>query len=146
MIFVKVKPSLTLNCLGWVAWGRWVSPIGPLQDCPPPQHTSRIAHKDSHLLPHFCLSKFALNLSLIIRARWEIKNQNWDLHTWILMGNWILNLIYFLQFFDSSTPSAAKMRFYFLHFLQGKNAQNRPENQQNWNLAKIRLKSDNFMK
>ena len=38
------------------------------------------------------------------------------------------------------------MRFYFLHFLQGKNAQNRPENQQNWNLAKIGLKSDNFMK
>ena len=24
-----------------------------------------------------------------------------------------------------------KMRFYFLHFLPGKNAQNRPENQQN---------------
>ena len=26
-------------------------------------------------------------------------------------------------------------RFLCLHFLQGKNAQNRPENQQNWNLA-----------
>ena len=38
------------------------------------------------------------------------------------------------------------LRFHFLHFLQGKNAQNRPENQQNWNLAKNGLKSDNFMK
>ena len=84
--------------------------------------------------------------SLGTRARWEIKNQNQDLHTWILMGNWILNLIYFLQFFYSSTPFAAKMRFYFLHFLQGKNAQKRPENQQNWNLAKIGLKSGKFMK
>ena len=80
------------------------------------------------------------------RAHREIKNQNRDSHTWIFIGNWILNLICFLQFFDLSTPSAAKMRFYFLHFLQGKNAQNRPENQQNWNLAKIGLKSDNFMK
>ena len=68
------------------------------------------------------------------------------MRTWILIGNSILNLICFLQFFDLSTPSAAKMWFYFLHFLQGKNAQNRPENQQNWNLAKIGLKSDNFMK
>ena len=33
-----------------------------------------------------------------------------------------------LQFFDLSTSSCAKMRFYFLHFLQGKNAQNRPQN------------------
>ena len=33
-------------------------------------------------------------------------------------------------FFYLSTPSAAKMQFYFLHFLQGKNAQNRPKNQQ----------------
>ena len=37
-------------------------------------------------------------------------------------------------------------RFSFLHFLQGKNAQNRPENQQNWNLAKIGPKSDKFTK
>ena len=56
-------------------------------------------------------------------------------HTRILIGNQILNLICFLQFFCLSTPSAAKMRFYFLHFLQGKNVQNRPENQKNWNLA-----------
>ena len=62
------------------------------------------------------------------------------------MGNWILNLICFLQFFDLRTPSAAKMRFYFLLFLQGKNAQNRPQNQQNWFLAKNGHKSDNFMK
>ena len=65
------------------------------------------------------------------RAHREIKNQNRDSHTWIFIGNQILKLICFLQFFDLSTPSAAKMRFYFLHFLQGKNAQNRPENQQN---------------
>ena len=81
-----------------------------------------------------------------IRAHREIKNQNRDSHTWIFIGNWILNLICFLQFFDLSTPSAAKMRFYYLHFLQGKNAQNRPKNPQNGNLAKIGLKSDNFMK
>ena len=37
-------------------------------------------------------------------------------------------------------------RFSFLHFLEGKNAQNRPENQQNWNLAKIGPKSDKFTK
>ena len=84
------------------------------------------------------------------RARWDWsrrpKFQNWDLHTWILMGNWILNLICFLQFFDLSTPFAVLLRFYFLPFLHGKNAQNRPENQQNWNLAKIGLKSDIFMK
>ena len=58
------------------------------------------------------------------------------MHTWISIGNWILNLICFLQFFYLSTPSAAKMRFYFLHFLQGKNAQNRPKNHSNWNLKK----------
>ena len=87
-----------------------------------------------------------MNTTMVIRARWEIKNQNYELHTWILIGNWILNLIYFLQFFDLSTPSAAKMQFYFLPFLQGKNTQNRPENQQDWNVAKIGLKSDIFMK
>ena len=79
------------------------------------------------------------------RARWDWpqrpKFQNWDLHTWISIGNWILNLICFLQFFDLSTPFAVLLRFYFLPFLHGKNAQNRPENQQNWNLAKIRLKT-----
>ena len=76
MIFVKVKPSLTLNCLGWVAWGRWVSPIGPLQDCPPPQHTSRIAHKDSHLLPHFCLfimcSGTCSASKTLVKGGWEV--------------------------------------------------------------------------
>ena len=65
------------------------------------------------------------------RAHREIKNQNRDSHTWIFIGNRILKLICFLQFFDLSTPSAAKMGFYFLHFLQGKNAQNRPGNQLN---------------
>ena len=84
------------------------------------------------------------------RARWDLprrpKFQNWDLHTWISIGNWILNLICFLQFFDLSTPFAVLLRFYFLPFLHGKNAQNRPENQQNWNLATIGLKSDIFMK
>ena len=40
------------------------------------------------------------------RAHREIKNQNKDSHTWIFIGNWILNLICFLQFFDLSTPSA----------------------------------------
>ena len=30
--------------------------------------------------------------------------------------------------------------------LQGKNGQNKPENQQNWNKAKIAPKSDKFMK
>ena len=69
--------------------------------------------------------------SVQFRAHREIKNQNRDSHTWIFIGNRILNLICFLQFFDLSTPSAAKMRFYYLHFLQGKNAQNRPENPQN---------------
>ena len=59
------------------------------------------------------------------------KNQNPVSHTWILMGNCILKLICFLHFFDLSTPSAAKMRFHFLYFLQGKNAQNRSKNQQN---------------
>ena len=58
------------------------------------------------------------------RAQWDWprkpKFQNQDLHTWILMGNWILKLIYFLQFFYLSTPSAAKLWFHFLHFLQGK--------------------------
>ena len=33
-------------------------------------------------------------------------------------------------------------RFSSLHFLEGINAQNRPQNQQNWNLAKIGPKSD----
>ena len=61
--------------------------------------------------------------TIYIRAHREIKNQNRDSHTWIFIGNWILNLICFLQFFDLSTPSAAKMRFYHLHFLQGKNAE-----------------------
>ena len=31
-------------------------------------------------------------------------------------------------------------------FLQGKNGQNKPENQQNWNMAKSAPKSDKFMK
>ena len=31
-------------------------------------------------------------------------------------------------------------------FLQGENGQNKPENHQNWNLAKIAPKSDKFMK
>ena len=84
--------------------------------------------------------------SLGTRARWEIKNQNEDLLIWILIGNWILNLICFLHFFYLRTSSAVKMRFYFLHFLQGKNAQNKTENQQNWNLAKIGPKSDKFTK
>ena len=95
-------------------------------------------------LPTILLAHHTLEMTT--RAHREIKNQNKDSHTWIFIGNWILNLICFLQFFDLSTPSAAKMRFYYLHFLQGKNAQNRPENPQNWNLAKIGLKSDNFMK
>ena len=30
--------------------------------------------------------------------------------------------------------------------LQGKNGQNKPENPQNWNMAKIAAKSDKFMK
>ena len=34
----------------------------------------------------------------------------------------------------------------FDHFLQGKNGQNKPENQQNWNMAKIAAKNDEFMK
>ena len=67
-----------------------------------------------------------LNLCFLCsRARWDWpqrpKFQNWDLHTWISIGNWILNLICFLQFFDLSTPSAAKMRFYFLPFTWSKN-------------------------
>ena len=74
------------------------------------------------------------------------KIENRDSHTWIFIGNWILMWVCFLHFFDLSTSSAAKMRFYFLPFLQGKRAQNRPKNPQNWNLAKIGLKSDNFMK
>ena len=37
-------------------------------------------------------------------------------------------------------------RFSCLHFLEGKNAQNRPENQQNWNMAKIAPKIDKFTK
>ena len=45
-------------------------------------------------------------------------------------------------FFYLSTPSAAKMQFYFLHFLQGINAQNETKS----NLAKIGPKSDNFIK
>ena len=56
------------------------------------------------------------------------------MHTWISIGNWILNLICFLHFFYLSTPFAVLLRFYFLPFLHGKNAQNRPKNQQNWNL------------
>ena len=75
-------------------------------------------------------SLFILN-GMAIRAHQEFKNQNRDSHTWIFIGNRILNLICFLQFFDLSTPSAAKMRFHFLYFLQGKNAQNRSKNQQN---------------
>ena len=68
---------------------------------------------------------------LSIRAHREIKNQNRDSHTWIFIGNQILMWVCFLHFFDLSTSSAAKMRFHFWSFLQGKNAQNRPENQQN---------------
>ena len=87
---------------------------------------------------------------LYIRAHrdWPLrpKIENRDSHTWIFIGNWILMWVCFLHFFDLSTSSAAKMRFYFLPFLQGKRAQNRPENPQNWNLAKIGLKSDNFTK
>ena len=37
-------------------------------------------------------------------------------------------------------------RFSFLHFLQGKKGQNKRENPQNWNMAKIAPKSDNFTK
>ena len=107
------------------------------------------------LLLVICLLIFYLDIACTLlgtcnRARWDWpqrpKFQNWDLHTWISIGNWILNLICFLQFFDLSTPFAVLLRFYFLPFLHGKNAQNRPENQQNWNLAKIGLKSDIFMK
>ena len=101
--------------------------------------TSEFENKSSKYAIYFC------SQHIHYRAHQEIKNQNRDSYTWIFIGNWILNLICFLQFFDLSTLSAAKMRFYFLHFLQGKNAQNRPKNQQNWNLAKIGLKSDNFM-
>ena len=93
---------------------------------------------------------YHLKVHTTIRAHrdWPLrpKIENRDSHIWIFIGNWILMWGCFLHFFDLSTSSAAKMRFYFLHFLQGKNAQNRPENPQNWNLAKIGLKSDNFMK
>ena len=37
-------------------------------------------------------------------------------------------------------------RFLFLHFLQEKKGQNKPENPQNWNMAKIAPKSDKFTK
>ena len=103
-----------------------------------------------NLHPAFSSNILRLTIYMYTRARWDWpqrpKFQNWDLHTWISIGNWILNLICFLQFFDLSTPFAVLLRFYFLPFLHGKNAQNRPENQQNWNLAKIGLKSDIFMK
>ena len=35
--------------------------------------------------------------------------------------------------------------FYIFTLLQGKNGQNKPENQQNWNMANIAPKSDKFM-
>ena len=82
------------------------------------------------------LGSLSSGAKMAIRAHRKIKNQNRDWHTWIFIGNWILNLICFLQFLDLSTPSAAKMQFYFLHFLQGENAQNRPKSQQNGNFAK----------
>ena len=40
-------------------------------------------------------------------------------------------------------PSTGQITFYPI--LQGKNGQNKPENQQNWNMAKIAPKSDKFM-
>ena len=112
----------------WLLWKRLKSGKGQLSD----RQTQKVwrwmrnrAHRDWPLRP-------------------KIENRN--SHTWIFIGNWILMWVCFLHFFDLSTSSAAKMRFYFLPFLQGKRAQNRPENPQKWNLAKIGLKSDNFMK
>ena len=102
------------------------------------------------LLSSVQYSLYSLLYTVYTRAHrdWPLrpKIENRDSHTWIFIGNWILMWVCFLHFFDLSTSSAAKMRFYFLPFLQGKRAQNRPENPQNWNLAKIGLKSDNFMK
>ena len=113
-------------------------------------HHYQQGHNKHHFNRQDNLSVLAKHRSMYNRAHrdWPLrpKIENRDSHTWIFKGNWILMWVCFLHFFDLSTFSAAKMRFYFLHFLQGKNAQNRPENPQNWNLAKIGLKSDNFMK
>ena len=94
-----VWPNLEINM--WILW--------------PKTKGTKISHKIEEYQPP-------------TRAHREIKNQNRDSHTWIFIGNWILMWVCFLHFFYLSTSSAAKMRFYFLPFLQGKNAQNRPKN------------------
>ena len=55
---------------------------------------SRLSRSVIQCLPFCTIFSYQFNN----RARWEIKNQNFYLHTWILIGNWILNLICFLYF------------------------------------------------
>ena len=115
--------------------------IGPYQG---------ITNFHNNMKQYQCMKASSVWKRMYIRAHrdWPLrpKIENRDSHTWIFIGNWILMWVCFLHFFYLSTSSAAKMRFNFLYFLHGKNAQNRPENQQNWILAKIGLKSDNLMK
>ena len=48
----------------------------------------------------------------------------------------------FLAFFDLRPSSLLNRLFSVYPFLHGKNGQNKPENRQNWNMAKIAPKSD----
>ena len=79
------------------------------------------------------------------RDWWEIKNQNQDSHTWVLMGNCILNLICFLHSLIWALLLQSNT-FLFFALFRRENAQKRPKNQQTWNLAKSGFRNDIFMK
>ena len=68
--------------------------------------------------------------------------------TWFILVNLSLwsDMFSSIFWFEHSICCPFAILFYALFVKNGKNAQNRPENQQNWNLTKIGLKSDKFMK
>ena len=68
-------------------------------------------HNQHHQFPHYRASTLGLCEKSKIKIKTCAVGFKWEIE---------FCLIYFLQFFYLSTPSAAKKRFYFLHFLQGK--------------------------
>ena len=57
---------------------------------------------------------------LITRAQWECQNENFEFGHLFSIVKLNFNVGLFSSLYDLSTSPAAKMRFYFLHFLQGK--------------------------
>ena len=76
----------------------------------------------------------------------NVKMKILKLVTFFLLYNWIFMWVCFLAFLDLRPSSLVNRPFSVGPYLQGKKGQNKPENPQNWNMAKIAPKSDKFTK